>query len=129
MLEKLKPFLANDTVFTSLLIAGVALVAFMLGQWSVTETMGNSVENTASAAPVRSLPALRVETPGATETPVETALPGTAGNFVASKSGTKYHRVDCPGASQIKSENKIFFATAASAEQAGYTKAANCPGL
>jgi hypothetical protein len=101
----------------------------MLGQWSVTETIGKSVENTVSTASVRSLPMLRVEAPGATETLVDSVVPGTAGNFVASKSGTKYHRADCPGASQIKPENKIFFATAAAAEQAGYTKAANCPGL
>lgn len=52
-----------------------------------------------------------------------------AGNYVASKNGTKYHLPSCPGAKQISEKNKIFFATKDEAERAGFTPAANCKGL
>lgn len=45
---------------------------------------------------------------------------------VASKNGTKYHYTWCSGASKILEANKIEFQTAALAESAGYTLAANC---
>lgn len=51
------------------------------------------------------------------------------GTVIASKNGTKYHLPDCPGAGQIKEENKVWFESAAAAVAAGYTPAANCPGL
>lgn len=51
------------------------------------------------------------------------------GAYVASVSGSKYHRLDCPGASAIKEENKLYFSTKEAAEAAGYAPAANCKGL
>ena len=51
------------------------------------------------------------------------------GGFVASKNGSSYHLPDCPGAKQIKEENKIWFRTAADARATGYKPAGNCPGL
>ncbi len=53
----------------------------------------------------------------------------SSGAYVASKSGTKYYLPSCGGVSRIKEENKIWFATVAEAKVAGYTAAANCPGL
>jgi metal binding Ada-like protein len=50
-------------------------------------------------------------------------------NFVASKNGTKYYLTTCSGANRIKEENKVYFASAAQAQAAGYGPAANCPGL
>lgn len=49
--------------------------------------------------------------------------------IVASKNGTKYHYVWCPGAATIKQKNKIYFSTIEEAKKAGYTPAANCKGL
>lgn len=49
--------------------------------------------------------------------------------YVASKNGTSYHLPTCPGAKQIKSENKIEFNSKKEAEKAGYKPAANCQGL
>lgn len=49
--------------------------------------------------------------------------------YVASKNGTSYHLPNCPGAKQIKPENKIEFNSKEEAEKAGYKPAANCPGL
>lgn len=55
--------------------------------------------------------------------------PATTGNFVTSRNGSVYHFPWCPGAKQIKEENKIWFQTRAEAERAGYKPAGNCPGL
>jgi deoxyribonuclease-1 len=51
---------------------------------------------------------------------------GSTKNIVASKNGTKYHLVNCSGAKSIKEENKIWFASEADAQAAGYTRAGNC---
>lgn len=48
------------------------------------------------------------------------------GSVVGSTKGSKYHFPWCPGASQIKEENKLWFTNESQAQQAGYTKAANC---
>lgn len=50
-------------------------------------------------------------------------------SFVASKSGTKYYFPWCGTVSRIKEENKIWFASEAEAQKAGYTPATNCTGL
>lgn len=60
------------------------------------------------------------------------SLPKANSNFsgdglvIASKNGSKYHHIHCPGAKQIKEENKIEFASARDAEASGYTLAGNC---
>ena len=51
------------------------------------------------------------------------------GNFVASRNGSSYHLPDCPGAKQIKEENRVWFKTEAEARAAGYKPAGNCPWL
>ena len=52
-----------------------------------------------------------------------------SGEVVASKQGTKFHLSSCPGAKQIKPENRVVFPTIAAALAAGYEPASNCPGL
>ncbi|MBI2624322.1 hypothetical protein HYW67_02395 [Candidatus Parcubacteria bacterium] len=49
------------------------------------------------------------------------------GNFLASRNGKRYYPKDCASANRIKPENRIWFASIAEAEKAGYTKATNCP--
>lgn len=51
------------------------------------------------------------------------------GEVVASKTGTKYYFPWCGTAKRIKEENKVWFASRAEAEAAGYEPAANCKGL
>ena len=48
---------------------------------------------------------------------------------VASKTGTKYHLAWCAGADRISGPNRLEFNSPEEAEVAGYTRAANCPGL
>lgn len=125
MTKKLKSFLQNDKHFFGLLLIVAACASFALGRLSVTPAApkGASPAVVITAAP-------RVET-SVTDAPTsqESLSAAVEGGFVASKSGTKYHRSDCPGASQIKPENIVRFETAAAAAAAGYTPAANCPGL
>ncbi|MEK7586510.1 MAG: hypothetical protein AAB453_01420 [Patescibacteria group bacterium] len=61
--------------------------------------------------------------------PLRLNLGDNIGSVVASKNGTKYHLPTCPGAKQIKESNKISFTSPEQATLAGYTPAANCPGL
>lgn len=51
------------------------------------------------------------------------------GEYVASKTGTKYYLPWCGTAKRIKDENKVWFGTKAEAEAAGYEPASNCKGL
>lgn len=121
MFQKLKPFLADDAVFYSLLLILVAVASFGLGRKSTANYSLSAPQNTEK-------PAIQVQTNqfqpqtasigGATET--------KSGAVIASKSGTKYHLPTCPGAKQIKESNKISFGSIQEAEGAGYTAAANC---
>ena len=68
---------------------------------------------------------------GSDTTPGESPLvaDSDAGQIVASKNGTKYYLPSCSGASRISEANKIWFASVAAAESAGYSPASNCKGL
>jgi hypothetical protein len=63
------------------------------------------------------------------KSPVAAEMAPESVSYVASKSGTKYHLLTCPGAKTIVEKNRIYFKTEASAQAAGYTPAANCKGL
>ncbi|MEO6536348.1 MAG: Ada metal-binding domain-containing protein [Candidatus Paceibacterota bacterium] len=58
-----------------------------------------------------------------------TSVPPSAHNYVASKSGTKYYLPSCGAVSRIKEENRVYFATKAAAEVAGYQPSTACKGL
>jgi Metal binding domain of Ada len=121
MWEKFKSILQNDQAFYSLLVLIVGCASFALGRLSTepltlpADTAPQQTEEVQIRAAAESLP-------------VETAEVGS-GAVVASKTGTKFHLPECPGASQIKPENLITFASVAAAVAAGYTPAGNCPGL
>ncbi len=96
----------------------VGLSAFGLGRLSVTGQAPQPITQvTAAGGTTPVVPA-----------PAKTVSAGE-GTYVASKSGTKYYLPSCSGVSKIKEENKIYFTTVADAEAAGYSAAANCPGL
>ena len=119
MYQKLKSFLADDAVFTVILVLLVGVVSFGLGRLSVT-----SVDVVESDKPEIAFYEA-VESTGLDFSNTEI----TANTVVASKNGTKYHAATCPGASQIKEENKIYFNSPSLAKAAGYLPAANCPDL
>jgi hypothetical protein len=132
--EKLKSFVADDTLYTAVLLIMVAIASFGLGRQSVIESKPTkTIEN--KAAVVLSQPTVVSRTLAPAPLPVtaiedtETEGPVSDGEVVASKSGTKYHLPTCSGAKTIKPENLITFTSRAEAEAAGYTPAANCKGL
>ena len=127
MLEKLKSWLLDDSVFYTVLLILVALASFGLGRQSVS----------APKAVIEGSPAQRVEVIE-NQTKTQEIKPETSevapinvqsAAVIGSKSGTKYHLPTCPGAKQIKPANMITFDSIEAAQAAGYTPAANCPGL
>ncbi len=125
MSEKFKQFLGEDGVFYTLLIILIAIASFGLGRMSVErdlEPLNTQTNNQALTA----LPSLEVEVK-APEVKGSEMKAGT--KVIASRSGTKYHLPDCAGAKQIKPENRIEFESIEAAKAAGYSPAANCPGL
>jgi len=128
MYEKLKSFASNDALYVTVLLLLVGVVSFGLGRQSVLSS------NLSSQAPAgiiftEAQPRENIAPSATTPPSPQTAITEASTSVVASRNGTKYHRTDCPGAKQIKDENKVYFATTALARAAGYTPAANCPNL
>ncbi len=126
MYEKLKSLLMDDHIFFGLIVFIVAVASFGLGRISVNDggKSGTGVKLVNSSTVILAPEALPLSS---TTSPVKNIV--TADSLVASKSGTKYHFISCPGAKQIKESNKIFFSSKEEAQAAGYKPAANCPGL
>jgi hypothetical protein len=116
MYEKLKSLVINDSLFTVVVIILVAIVSFALGRLSVLDIQ-TQVPQSGVIFKTTELRTLEIN-------------PKTNNRaLVASQSGTRYHLLDCPGAKQIKDENKVYFLSADEARSAGYLPAANCPEL
>ena len=131
MLNKLKSLLLDDTVYMAVLLVLVGIASFGLGRMSVNLPQNQSATVAQSQINIPNNPELPPISTTTQSGPVQTIassppVENTPQNFVASKSGTKYHALTCPGAKQIKDTNKIFFATELEAEASGYTRASNC---
>ena len=85
------------------------------------------------AAPVPEVDCALSQPTGTAENGNREVLNGEAtpaeGRYVASKNGTKYYLPSCSGVAKIAEANKVWFATVSAAKAAGYSPAANCPGL
>lgn len=96
------------------LIIAIFLIAFSsfgLGRLSATE---------------KALPPVTV-----TQAPEAAGPQGMAvgGLVVASRTGQVYHYPWCSGATQIKAENQLWFASEEAAKKAGYAPSKSCEGL
>jgi len=120
MFTEIKSFLGSSQAYGLSVFILVSVLSFGLGRMSVV----SSVPVTAhSGAVLRTLPV-------AEEKEVEVVADQTAEpTLVASKSGTKYHYTWCSSAARITEENRVYFTSTTEARAAGYTPAANCPGL
>jgi len=132
MYKKLKSYLGNDANFMSSLLFGVGIMSFGLGRLSVEGGPIQEGSQSQIALISSALPTPQATTSATSSVPltltVTKPVPESA-PYVGSKSGTKYHLTTCAGAKRIKPENQIYFNTPKEAEAAGYSKAANCPGL
>ena len=118
--------LERPDFFIGTLIILVAFASFGLGRLSVIQTarLPLEIEQTAAISEaVGDINAVKNLAPTANN---ETQ---SAGMYVASKNGAKYHFPWCAGAKTISEANKIWFNTAEEARRAGYTPASNCKGL
>lgn len=118
--EKIKRFNQDGRtrdVYVSLVIILTAISAFGLGRLSKTNLDGQGIT---------------IRYPEGDQTSRETAAAPDAVSDVsqktifASKNGTKYYFPSCSGAGKIKEENKIWFATEAEAQSAGFAKSSTC---
>ncbi len=129
-----KQLLKGKDVLTAGIVLFVGIGSFILGKtWeappetsiihreSATVVTATEPEDIPPSLEQEKTPVLQVQTAAA-------ALP-VEGGYVASKNGTKYHLPWCSGAKRILEENKVWFETKEAALAAGYTPAANCPGL
>jgi hypothetical protein len=121
-IKSLPKILDRKDAYMAILIALTAIISYMLGILSARDMSSIPVTIKNSGAVIES-----IQTRPASVT--TSAVTPTEGAYVASKSSTKYHLPRCPGAQRIAEANKIWFATKAEAEKAGYTPAANCPGI
>lgn len=115
-------FLAEDRLFIALLLVVLVVTAFGLGRLAERAAQTPNPTSVSVAADHNERTS--------TSSRLEQAVNDTSDiQYVASKSGTKYHLPWCPGAQQMKESNKIYFDSKTAAEAAGYTPAANCKGL
>jgi hypothetical protein len=127
MFDKFKPLLSDDGLFYGFLIILVALSSFGLGRLSTAQHIEEKGQ-TAGVVMQHEEP-FSVDKDAKADPAVPTTKSETATSYVASKNGTKYHLLWCPGAGQIKEENKIYFASKEEAEASGYAPATNCKGI
>lgn len=122
--------LTHREIILSTLMILIGIVSFELGYLSqggkkaslnVLPPLTREISNTSSETAQNGLYASQTAALGNIE--------AVSGSYVASKNGTKYHYPWCSGAKRMKEENKIWFDTVEEALAAGYTPAANCPGL
>lgn len=141
LIKKVKAFVTahNRELFLVILVVLLGSLSFGLGRlsilWKEKEPITVEKQQTNIAPPGEVAGAVIVAPASASKSPPPTVIrvvappPSPNGKFVASKKGTAYHFPWCPGAKQIKEENKIWFQTKEEAVKAGYKPAANCPGL
>ena len=113
----------KDDWFIIATIILVALISFGIGRLTAPKTEPIQIKGLEQA----SIEDISPEQAASAPTNVEASA--SQGRVVGSKNSDKYHLPDCPGAKQISEQNKIWFASIAEAEKAGYKPAANCPGL
>ena|SRR3989344_9628553 len=117
----------DSNIYIAIIIIMVALASFGLGRLSKMEELKTPIkiigetnlENQASVTNTLNNKEIK-------NSMGESSL---AKQYVASKSGTKYHLPWCSGAVNIKEENKIWFDSKKEAEKAGYSPASNCKGI
>jgi hypothetical protein len=113
MTRNFKSLVQSERTFLAGLLCLVGIVAFMLGQSSVTGSV-IGVDNVPNSAGI-----VFTEAPAATIT--TDAVP-----VVASSGGTRYHLLTCSSANSIQEKNKVFFDSIDLALAAGYQPARNC---
>jgi hypothetical protein len=125
--KRLKALFTGDVALV-LIIMLLAGASFGLGRLSTLESTKGKIQIEYPDAVTRTLD----ETEGfiaAAGASIGDRTNAEGGEFVASINSTVYHLPWCSGAKRINDANKIYFASKAEADAAGYRPAANCPGI
>lgn len=115
--------LEKPDFFIGSLIVLVAFASFGLGRLSKIQIARVPIKIEQTAAVGQAIGGVKNIKPAVAK---ETQ---SAGMYVASKNGTKYHFPWCSGAKSISEVNKIWFNSVEEARAAGYVPASNCKGL
>lgn len=121
----------HTTILIILIITFTGLAGFALGKLDGTKSNEKSfvVETIApelmSGSAINSIP--RSNAPNSDSE--REGVGGEGALVVGSKNSTKYHFPWCSGAKRINPDNLVSFSSFEAARNAGYTPAANCPGL
>jgi len=115
-------------IFIPLIIVLVSSASFGLGRLSKIEELRVPIKIKEAQAILEQSATVALSLGTTTESNGET-ISAIGGQYVASKTGTKYHYPWCAGARAISEKNKIWFTTVEAAKAAGYQPAGNCKGL
>lgn len=127
--KSLSPFVLGGVIFVL-----VALLSFGLGRLSAQEEQPSKVAFKEATFITDNCPVFTNTLQANAEASDDELSNANAsltsgGLLVGSKNSDKYHYPWCSGALRIKDENKIWFASAEEAREAGYLPAGNCKGL
>ncbi len=132
MLKKIKGSGAIDktTIMYLFVVIGVGIASFGLGRLSV----GTSSGEVSDIAIMQQGKAYIPESPRSrsailknnNSSTASTSQSGIDKNYLASKNGKLYYPNGCKSANRIKEENRVWFANASDAEQAGYSPSTSC---
>lgn len=118
-----------EKTYISTVILLVGLGSFGLGRLSVSTKLSSGVvieKVSSSAENTKSQQAAGV---AKSQIALEPNSTSKAGQYVASKNGSKYYFPWCGGANNISETNKVWFDSVEEAKSKGYSPASNCKGL
>jgi len=119
----------KTTLMYLLVIVGVGIASFGLGRLSVgtNASVVSDIAITQEGKAYIQPPSSRVNiSKNSSKNPVSNDQMGIEKNYLASKHGKLYYTNGCKAANRIKEENRVWFATASDAEQAGYSPSTSC---
>lgn len=123
-LDKIKRWVEENQndLFTALIIVLTAISAFGLGRLSAIYDAKTPIviKNSAKAPTAVVTASIR-----SSVTNKSTDI-ASAGKYLASKNGKKYYPADCPVATRISEQNRVWFNSTAEAEQGGLTLSTSC---
>lgn len=121
----------SDDIFLGIIIILVAFGSFGLGRLSKIEGSKTPIRiENAAEFPQDDASTETTKSVSGQSASIISSLPDQgSGQFVGSKSGTKYYLPWCSGVKRITDANKIYFASKSDAEARGYTPSSTCKGL
>lgn len=134
-MEKIKYFIESQKgkdIMTIIIIILVGISSFYLGRLSKkAQNEGIQIEYTNQQANVLSSQINDISTQNNIQNQnnsntINSPLASTSKTYFASNRGQKYYSIHCSAGKTIKQENRIYFATKADAEKAGYELSASC---